>query len=102
MDLVFKRYSSPFLFLDVLIENNNFSEGIDELFNQQKEERWWELYLATLPLNEKTYECWRKEMEKEISTKPTNSSLTKKEIEASINKAQNILDNFNPLYMERG
>lgn len=95
MDLIFKRYSSPFLFLDILIENNNLVKGIEELYHQKNEERWWEMYLATLPMNDKSFDDWRREAQK---GQPTNSSnsLTKSEIEVAKNKAENILSNFNP------
>lgn len=95
MDLIFKRYSSPFLFLDILIENNNFVRGIDELYRQKSEEKWWEMYLATLPMNDKSFEEWRREA---LKGRPTNSnnSLSKKEVEVAKNKAENMLCNFNP------
>lgn len=98
MDLVFKRYSSPFLFLNILIENNNFSSGIDELYHIKNEEKWWEMYLATLPLNEKSYDEWKKE-----SLKGSDLSINKSEelsveyVETAIKKSQDILSNFNPL-----
>lgn len=54
------------------------------------------MYLATLPLNSKSYEEWKKEIIKEQLSNSNNISLTKKEIETAKNKAENILSNFNP------
>lgn len=100
MDLLFKRYASPFLFLDILIENNNLSNGIDELIERKNEDRWWEMYLATLPLNEMSYEDWKKASLNNSSKK--EKSLSKKEVETTVNKSQQILSNFKPLKKERG
>lgn len=72
------------------------TEGIDEIYKQRKEERYWELYLATLPLNEKSYEDWRKDMKKGSSDQ-TNNSVTKTDVETAINQSKSILSNFNPL-----
>ena len=96
MDLVFKRYSSPFLFLDILIESGSFCSGIDELFNLKNEDRLWELYLATIPLNDKSYEDWKKENVKNNKTS-VEKEITTEYVETAIKKSQNILSNFNPL-----
>ena len=39
MDLVSKRYSSPFLLLDECIINNNLSEFIDFLLEKSEDEK---------------------------------------------------------------
>lgn len=65
------------------------------MYHQKNEERWWEMYLATLPLNEQSFDEWRKGSTKNISTQPKD--ITKEYIETAKNKAQNILSNFNPL-----
>lgn len=97
MDLVFKRYASPFLFLNSLIENNNFSEGIIELLKAEKDEKWWEMYLATLPLNDKPFIEWKNEQiygnRKGVNT---FKELNKDEIETAVKNANSILDNFTP------
>ena len=45
MDLVFKRYSSPFLLLNTLIEQKQLLEFINELDNIVYEERIYKLWL---------------------------------------------------------
>lgn len=95
MDLVFKRYSSPFFFLDIYIEKGEFSELIDFLIDQKNEDRWWELYLATLPLNDKSYEDWKKESQgNKISHESTNYS--KDDLDTIIKNSQDILSGFKP------
>ena len=51
MDLVFKRYSSPFLLLDNLIENGRFLEFIMELLDMHEEEQIYELWLTSALIN---------------------------------------------------
>lgn len=98
MDLLFKRYASPFLFLDSLIETNSFYYGINKILEEVQEEKWWNMYLATLPLNEKSYEDWKNEL-KYGSNKNLGhvKELSKNEIETAVKNANSILSNFNPL-----
>ncbi len=65
------------------------------MYHQKTEEKWWEMYLATLPLNEQSYDDWRKASTKESAS--LSDIYTKEYVETAKNKAQNILDNFNPL-----
>lgn len=91
--MIFKRYSSPFIFLDNLLVSNSLNEVIDFVFKQTQEEKWWELYLATLPLNEKSYDAWKKEMQG-----ATNNVASTMQIDAQqvIKKSQDILSGFKP------
>lgn len=94
MDLVFKRYSNPF-FLNACIENANLSEFVDLLIKKQDEEKLWEMYLATLPQNEKSFNDWKKEIS--VSNKRTmTNNMSRKEIDATIQKSQEILRGFKP------
>ena len=90
-----KRYASPFLFLDTLIQNHALREGLETLFNSVEEEKLWNLYTAysSNPLAElPSFEEWRKQI-----TKPTQQAgLSKQEVDTAVNDANNILQNFNP------
>lgn len=88
-DLVFKRYSSPFIFLDTLILNNQLNDGIDVIYKQVDEEKLWQLYLS-IPMKEKSYVDWKAE----IVTQ--NEEVEEEDIEAARDKARNILKNFKP------
>ncbi len=45
MDLLFKRYASPFVFMDTLLQMRRFSEFVDELVTQVADEREWDFFL---------------------------------------------------------
>ncbi len=94
MDLVFKRYSSPF-FLNYSIENGKLNELVNMLIRKQDEDKLWEMYLATLPYNSKSFNDWKDEtLGKGI--KNVNVKMNKKEIDATIKKSQDILRGFKP------
>ena len=85
--MVFKRYSSPFIFLENLISNNELSVGIDTIYKQVDEEKLWQLYLS-IPTKEKSYVDWKEEV---IVHKEDEE-----DIEAARDRARNILKNFKP------
>nr|DAL80459.1 MAG TPA: hypothetical protein [Caudoviricetes sp.] len=45
MDLLFKRYASPFLLFDELIVNNQSFDFIQDLLNEVQEESYYRLWL---------------------------------------------------------
>ena len=45
MDLLFKRYASPFLILDSYIENKSLTSFLRTLYEKVGEERMWEVWL---------------------------------------------------------
>lgn len=45
MDLLFKRYASPFIFMDTLIQSRRFSDFVDEIVERVEDEREWEFFL---------------------------------------------------------
>lgn len=98
MDLLFKRYASPFLFLDNLIESDDLSEGIDTIIRQANDDKDWELYLSLNPWNETTFDEWKKEMYKTNESLEINMTKDQAEnyFKAELEKSQNILNNFKP------
>lgn len=91
--MIFKRYSSPFLFLDNLIIQGRFSDGIDTIYNQLNEEKMWQLYLS-IPMKEKSYVDWKNEILSKEEVQP--SFEASKDINEVKDKARNILKNFKP------
>lgn len=94
MDLVFKRYQSPF-FLDYCIESGNLSKLVDLLLKKQDEEKLWEMYLSTLIYNTKSFNQWKQEVlgnKNEIQ----KLKMSKKEIDTTIQKSREILRGFKP------
>lgn len=95
MDLVFRRYSSPY-FLDLTIENSNLSELIDMLLQKQDEEKLWEMYLSTSLFNEKSFDDWKKDILGPNGQATERKVISKKEQKEIINETQNILRGFRP------
>ena len=91
--MIFKRYSSPFLFLDNLIIQGKLCEGIDTIYKQADEEKLWQLYLS-IPVKEQSYVEWKNEI---ISKNEEKHGFEVAEDIGDIkNKARNILKNFKP------
>lgn len=91
--MIFKRYSSPFLFLDNLIIQGRLSDGIDTIHRQTEEEKLWQLYLS-IPMKEQSYVEWKNEIISKNEEKP--SFEASENIEEIKNKSRNILNNFKP------
>ena len=89
--MVFKRYASPFLFLDNLLEHGCFYDGIDTIFSQIEEEKMWQLYLS-IPIKEKSYIDWKNEVLEPVE----QPVVVKQNLEVAKNKAKEILKNFKP------
>ena len=98
MDLLFKRYASPFILLELMIQSNRFSEFVDELVEVEGEQKLWELYLHHSILD-KSFVDFKKKI---MKIEPTNNiKTTEKDIEATIKKSNKMLNGFNP-YEKRG
>lgn len=91
--MIFKRYSSPFLFLDNLLIQGRFSDGIDTIYKQVEEEKLWQLYLSN-PMKDKSYIEWKNEII--YKNQEQNGFEVAENIEDIKNNARNILKNFKP------
>lgn len=91
--MIFKRYSSPFLFLDNLIIQGKLCEGINTIWKQNDEDKLWQLYLS-IPMKEKPYVDWKNEVVSKDEEEP--SFEVAEDIEEVKNNARNILKNFKP------
>ena len=91
MDLLFKRYASPFILLDNLILIGSSSSFIDDLLNiihEEKEELiQWEFFLH------KVFDKSWKEFYNDV-TQPINDE--KIDLGATIKKSKDMLKNFTP------
>lgn len=103
MDLIFKRYSNPFLLLDSLIESDDLEDTVDMIINQSRNDNDWQLYLSLNPWNEKNFLEWKKEVyESNVSNEIAMSKREAKEcFENEYKKSQDILNNFKPPQEER-
>ena len=90
MDLLFKRYASPFLLLDGYIQTSRLCEFIDTLCKQKVEDDRWEFFL---------HKVWDKsypEFCEEVKTTQSLNNMSDQDVEKTIQKSMNILQNFNP------
>ena len=94
MDLLFKRYASPFSFVDGMIQSGRFHEFVVEFANtitrEKEEERNWEFFLH------KVWEGTYQDFLADIENNKRNLAMTKRTIETTIQHSMNILNNFNP------
>ena len=98
MDLLFKRYASPFPFMGGMIATGRFCDFVDGIFKAEREERddkaLWEFYLHKVS-SDISFNDFREKLKIEAEHK----EMTEQAMEATINESINILKNFNP---ERG
>ena len=97
MDLLHKRYASPFSFMDGMMQSGRFSEFVVEFVkahNEESTERTrWEFYLHKVNNPEVTF----KDFLDEIETNEKLQNMTDDDKADAIQTAMNILGNFNPL-----
>ena len=94
MDLLFKRYASPFSFMDGMIQTGRFSEFVENLVktvnNELEEKKQWDFWLH------KVWDGTYEEFQDEIQNNKKNLSMSKRTIETTIQNSMDILKNFNP------
>lgn len=101
MDLLFKRYASPFLLLNQAIDANGFSVFVTDFLilcaDEYTERRNWEMYLHHETLS-KSYNDFKYEigMNMETTQKKAVASpdMLTAQIESTVNKSENLLMNF--------
>ena len=94
MDLLFKRYASPFELLEAYISTGRFAEfvlGFIRMNNEEMELKYeWDFYLHRV--FDKSFDEYREE--KRINEQ--NSAMPAAAVESIVADAQNILKHFNP------
>ena len=94
MDLLFKRYASPFSFVNEMIKSGRFQEFVVEFANtiskEKEEQKSWEFFLHKVW--EGTYQGFVSDME----NNKNDLTMTKQTIETTVNHSLNILNNFKP------
>lgn len=87
MDLLFKRYASPFLLIEQMIAINSFSDFVTKLMDLNDEDILWEFFLHKY-MGEQSYSEWKESLEsKEVSVE---------EAEKIISNSFDILNSFEP------
>lgn len=94
MDLLFKRYASPFSFVDGMIQTGRFCEFVREFwqtaYKEKDEETSWQYYLH------KVFEGSYADFKKELKTNREHQNMTEKTFETTYKHSMSILQNFNP------
>lgn len=87
MDLLFKRYASPFLLLDGFIVTNSLNNFIDDFLDFVKEDEEWEFFLH------KVYDKNWNEFNDIIKQSNNKEPI---DLGATLMKSKNMLNNFTP------
>ena len=87
MDLLFKRYASPFVLLDSLIITNSLNSFIDDFIDFVKEDDEWEFFLHKV--YDKSWSEFRSNIKQSDNQEPID-------LGATLVKSKNILNNFTP------
>lgn len=87
MDLIFNRYSSPFLFIDTLILNGKFSQGISELWDFHDDDKRWDFYL---------HKVYGKSYEDFVNETQAVPKMTEDDFETTVNNSKSMLQGFSP------
>lgn len=90
MDLLFKRYASPFFLIDQILLTGNFEAFVSDLFDIVQEERTWEFYLHKI--KGKSFE----EFKRTLNDDQNNFEMSKEQIETTVNDSFEILQGFIP------
>lgn len=93
MDLLHKRYASPFSFIDTLIENTEFYAFVQYLINKVEKEKAesmeWEFYLHKV--YGKSFIDWKQEAQNQATQ---SEAMTEAEKEKIISCSNDILNGF--------
>lgn len=89
MDLLFKRYASPFLLVDQMLMTRQFSEFVTQLFEFDTDERLWNIFLHKV--EGQSFNEWKSTLEGQ-----QNAEMSKNEIETTVNNSFDILNGFEP------
>lgn len=90
MDLLFKRYASPFALIDGYIGTGRFCAFLHNFIHQKEEDDRWEYFL---------HKVWDKsytEFCELLTTSQGVDPMTDADIEATIKQSMNILGNYRP------
>lgn len=100
MDLLHKRYASPFSFIDTLIDNTGFYDFTTYLVKKVEEEKAesmeWEFYLHKV--YGKSFVDWKQESQNQATQSEVMTEAKKEEI---ISRSEELLNGFS-LPQERG
>ena len=97
MDLLCKRYHSPFLIVNEMLKVGRFTEFVDNLVkiesDEKNEKALWEYYLS---VRMQFYEGTFNDLKEDLKNDKENANMTAKDIETTVQYSLDILNNFTP------
>ena len=90
--MIFKRYSSPFILIDELIESNQFDDFIPTIINNRNDDLLFEVWLHKV--YDKSFTEFKDSVD--TSTIAQTEALTEDEIKTTIKKSKEMLSDFKP------
>lgn len=94
MDLLFKRYASPYFLLDQMISIGGFSDFVQDLFDRTEEERLWEFFLHKV--RDQSFEEFKGALNDQKQSKVSNEMMSKTQIETTVKDTFDIMQGFIP------
>ena len=91
MDLLFKRYASPFSLLDGYIQTSRMCEFVNAFIRQNQEDEKWEYFLHKVWDNRSFTEFCQS-----LQTSQDLQEMSEDDIETTLQESMKILGNFNP------
>ena len=88
MDLLFKRYASPFLLVDQEILYGEFSEFADGLVDRDEHDKLWQFWLHKVFAQNQSFQQWKDDVSHKDETIPDE------EIEATVLNSLSLLQSF--------
>ena len=90
MDLLFKRYASPFSLIDGYIQTSRFCELIHAIVKQKNEDDKWEYFI---------HKVWDKSYSdfcESLQISQDLQEMSNEDVETTLKMSMDILGNFNP------
>ena len=91
MDLLFKRYASPFLLVDQMILTGNFTEFVAKVVELDADERLWQFFLHKVD-EEKSFNDWKAS----VVGQQVETQMSDDEIKATVQSSFSILNGYEP------
>lgn len=91
MDLLFKRYASPFLLVDQMILTGNFTEFVAKAVELDADERLWQFFLHKVD-EEKSFNDWKAS----VVDQQAETQMSDDEIKATVQSSFLILNGYEP------
>lgn len=91
MDLLAKRYASPFVILEAVLLEGGFCDFVIELYKIIDEEKLWDIWLNKLRFDERSFEEW-----KESLTATASPPEKQTDLKATVTNSMAILNGFTP------